>query len=36
MLVQQIPEYLAFFGYEALAREVRRDASGLRALLAPQ
>jgi len=36
MLVQQIPEYLSFFGYDALAREVRRDASGLRALLAPQ
>jgi shikimate dehydrogenase len=36
MLVQQIPEYLAFFGYDALAREVRRDASELRALLAPQ
>ncbi|MGZ5194367.1 MAG: shikimate dehydrogenase family protein [Ramlibacter sp.] len=36
MLVQQIPEYLSFFGYEALAREVQRDASELRALLAPQ
>lgn len=36
MLVQQIPEYLAFFGYEALAREVQRDASELRTLLAPQ
>jgi shikimate dehydrogenase len=36
MLVQQIPEYLSFFGYEALAREVQRDASDLRALLAPQ
>ena len=36
MLVQQIPEYLSFFGYAALAREVNRDASELRALLAPQ
>jgi len=36
MLVQQIPEYLSFFGYAALAREVSRDASELRALLAPQ
>jgi shikimate dehydrogenase len=36
MLIQQIPEYLSFFGYDALAREVQRDASDLRALLAPQ
>ena len=36
MLVQQIPEYLAFFGYEALARKVQADAAELRALLAPQ
>lgn len=36
MLVQQVPEYLAFFGYEALARKVQADAAGLRALLAPQ
>jgi shikimate dehydrogenase len=35
MLVQQIPEYLSFFGYDALARDVQRDASELRALLAP-
>lgn len=36
MLVQQIPEYLAFFGYQALARQVQADATELRALLAPQ
>ena len=36
MLVQQIPEYLAFFGFEALARKVQADAAELRALLAPQ
>ncbi|MFC5497677.1 shikimate dehydrogenase family protein [Caenimonas terrae] len=36
MLIQQIPEYLAFFGYQALARRVQADATDLRALLAPQ
>ena len=36
MLVQQIPEYLSFFGYDALAREVQADPTELRALLAPQ
>jgi shikimate dehydrogenase len=32
MLVQQVPEYLAFFGYENIARAVAADASELRAL----
>ncbi|MDE2146737.1 MAG: shikimate dehydrogenase [Burkholderiales bacterium] len=36
MLVQQMPEYLAFFGYDELARSVQADPSELRALLAPQ
>lgn len=35
MLVQQVPEYLAFFGYPALAAQVRADPAVLRALLAP-
>jgi shikimate dehydrogenase len=35
MLVQQMPEYLSFFGYDALARAVQSDPSELRALLAP-
>lgn len=33
MLVQQVPEYLSFFGYEAIARAVAADASELRTLL---
>ena len=36
MLVQQIPEYLAFFGYDALARSVQADPSDVRALLQPR
>lgn len=36
MLVQQMPEYLSFFGYDDLARSVQSDPSELRALLAPQ
>ncbi|CAD5375131.1 Shikimate 5-dehydrogenase I alpha [Rubrivivax sp. A210] len=32
MLVQQVPEYLAFFGYDALARQVSADPSELRTL----
>jgi len=36
MLVQQMPEYLSFFGYDELARAVQDDPSDVRALLAPQ
>jgi shikimate dehydrogenase len=32
MLVQQVPEYLSFFGYEAIARAVQADASDVRRL----
>jgi shikimate dehydrogenase len=32
MLVQQVPEYLSFFGYDSIARAVAADASELRAL----
>jgi shikimate dehydrogenase len=32
MLVQQVPEYLSFFGYDNIARAVAADASELRAL----
>jgi shikimate dehydrogenase len=35
MLVQQVPEYLRFFGYDALAQTVQSDLSGVRRLLAP-
>jgi shikimate dehydrogenase len=35
MLVQQIPEYLRFFGYDALAQQVQADPTELRALLTP-
>jgi shikimate dehydrogenase len=35
MLVQQVPEYLRFFGYEALAQTVQSDLSGVRSLLVP-
>ena len=33
MLVQQVPEYLAFFGYEDVARRVQADLSEVRAVL---
>ncbi len=33
MLVQQIPEYLSFFGFETIARAIRGDADDVRALL---
>lgn len=36
MLVQQIPEYLRFFGYDELSRTLQADLSGVRALLAPR
>jgi shikimate dehydrogenase len=36
MLVQQMPEYLSFFGFDAIARSVQDDASDVRALLLPR
>jgi shikimate dehydrogenase len=36
MLVQQIPEYLSFFGYDDIAQAVQADASDVRALLVPR
>jgi shikimate dehydrogenase len=36
MLVQQVPEYLRFFGYDDLARKLQGDLSGARALLYPR
>ena len=36
MLVQQIPEYLFFFGFDSLARTLQADASEVRALLQPR
>lgn len=33
MLAQQVPEYLAFFGYEAVARQVQAELSEIRAVL---
>jgi shikimate dehydrogenase len=35
MLVQQVPEYLRFFGFEALAQSVQSDLSSVRSLLTP-
>ena len=35
MMLQQMPEYLNFFGLDALARAVQEDASELRALMQP-
>ncbi|MDE2628345.1 MAG: shikimate dehydrogenase [Burkholderiales bacterium] len=32
MMVQQVPEYLSFFGFDAIAREVQADSSDIRAL----
>jgi shikimate dehydrogenase len=32
MLVQQVPEYLTFFGFDALAAAVQADSSDVRAL----
>ena len=34
-LLQQMPEYLNFFGLHTLARAVQEDASEVRALLEP-
>jgi shikimate dehydrogenase len=36
MLVQQVPEYLKFFGFDALAAQLQADLSPIRALLAPK
>lgn len=36
MLVQQIPEYLRFFGFAEVAHTVQNDLSGVRALLYPR
>lgn len=36
MLVQQVPEYLRFFGHEALALQLQADLGGIRALLYPK
>ena len=36
MLVQQMPEYLSFFGYDTIARAVQDDASDVRALIQPR
>ena len=36
MLVQQIPEYLNFFGFAKIAQELQEDLSEVRALLAPR
>jgi len=36
MLVQQVPEYLRFFGFDAIAQALQSDLSGVRALLYPK
>lgn len=36
MLVQQMPEYLSFFGFDAIAKAVQADASDVRALVQPE
>jgi len=36
MLVQQVPEYLRFFGFEDIAKTVQNDLSEVRALLYPK
>lgn len=36
MLVQQVPEYLRFMGFEKLAETLQADLSGVRALLQPR
>ncbi len=36
MLVQQVPEYLRFFGFDALAQAMQADLAGVRALLQPR
>ena len=34
MMVQQVPEYLSFFGYDEIAQAVQADPSDVRALVA--
>jgi shikimate dehydrogenase len=36
MLVQQVPEYLRFFGYGELAQKLQSDLSSVRAMLEPK
>jgi len=36
MLVQQVPEYLRFFDFDAIAQALQADLSGVRALLVPK
>ncbi len=36
MLVQQIPEYLRFFGFDALAQTLQSDLGEVRSLLVPK
>lgn len=36
MLVQQVPEYLRFFGFDALAQALQADLGPVRAMLAPK
>jgi shikimate dehydrogenase len=36
MLVQQVPEYLRFFGFDTIAASLQGDLSGIRALLYPK
>ena len=36
MLVQQVPEYLRFFGFESVAQAVQSDLGAVRALLVPR
>jgi shikimate dehydrogenase len=36
MLVQQVPEYLSFFGFDALAKTLQSDLSEVRSLLYPK
>jgi shikimate dehydrogenase len=36
MLVQQVPEYLRFFGFDALAQTLQSDLGAVRAMLAPR
>jgi len=36
MMVQQMPEYLSFFGFDTIARAVQADASDVRALMQPR
>jgi shikimate dehydrogenase len=35
MMVQQVPEYLSFFGFDAIARAVQADLAEVRSLFVP-